>query len=348
MKLHWIVAKALAEKYGNRNLAFLAFSGDMHAYKLAKISIGLIIDSMTFKYRRKITITEQSGSDLTYYQVLIELNSTNFDFTHAQTNGEDLRFTDADGNLLDYWIEEWDVVNESAKVWVKVPSIPANSSVKIYMYYGNPSASSASDGDAVFEFFDDFEDYTEKWQEGGDSPTVSSETADGRSVVKITNGGCDCGGIETKENINVENRIIERMLKGWAAEGTDIDECLCIDTAWKNDWRCSDNLMHGVFDLVGGEDSHQVRIGGINSWGSKQLSPTEWKIAKTIIESGKITGIYDGEEISGEGAPTTYTGKILLSVDNNANSAGVYYDWIRVRKYTEPEPSVSLGAEETA
>ena len=310
-------------------------------------SLGFFLNR-NFKYRRKITITEQSGNNLSDYQVRIDLDATNFDFSHAQTNGEDIRFTDANGNLLSYWIEEWDAVNESAKVWVKVPSIPANSTVEIFLYYGNPEITSASDSEATFEFFDDFEDYTEKWQEGGDSPTVSSETVDGRSVVKITNGGTNCGGIETKENINVENKIIERMLKGWGAEGADVDEGLGVDTSWENDWRCSFNLFHGVCDVVGGSDPHRVIIGGNELVGSKRLSLTEWKIAKTIIETGKITGIYDGEELSETGTPTTYTGKILLGVDNNYNEAGVYYDWIRVRKYTFPEPSVSVGVEETA
>jgi len=55
---------------------------------------------------------------------------------------------------LPYWIEKWDPQNEQAKVWVKVPRIPANSSVDLYVYYGNPSAVSESDGEAVFEFFD--------------------------------------------------------------------------------------------------------------------------------------------------------------------------------------------------
>ena len=111
----------------------------------------------SFKYRRKITITEQSGSDLTDYQVLIELNSSNFDFSHAQTNGEDIRFTDASGNLLDYWIEEWDAVNQSAKIWVKVPHVPANGTAEIFMYYGNPELASASNPDETFLFYDDFE-----------------------------------------------------------------------------------------------------------------------------------------------------------------------------------------------
>ena len=121
---------------------------------------GFIVDGMTFKYRRKITITEQSGNDLTDYQVLIELSSSNFDFSKTQTNGEDIRFADAAGNLLDYWIEEWDSVNETAKVWVKVPSIPANGSVEIWMYYGNPEIRIGSDGAATFLFFDDFSAYS--------------------------------------------------------------------------------------------------------------------------------------------------------------------------------------------
>jgi len=113
-------------------------------------------DSTTFKYQRDITITEQSGSNLTDYQVPIELDNTNFDFTHTKPNGEDIRFKDKNENLLSYFIEEWDATNESAKVWVKVPSIPANSSTMIYMYYGNSEAESASDSEATFGLFDDF------------------------------------------------------------------------------------------------------------------------------------------------------------------------------------------------
>jgi len=98
---------------------------------------------------REITITERSGQNLTDYQVMIILNDTNFDFTHTQTNGADIRFTDANGNLLDYWIEEWSADTKQAKVWVKVPNIPANGTTKIYMYYGNPKAESKADGSAV-------------------------------------------------------------------------------------------------------------------------------------------------------------------------------------------------------
>ena len=129
-------------------------SDNMSGGDAASGVISIIIRAVQgFKYYRLIYITERSGNDLTDYQVLVELNSSNFDFTHTQTNGEDIRFTDAAGNLLDYWIEKWDAVTEEAKVWVKVPTIPANDSVKIWMYYGNPSASSAENPYSTFDFF---------------------------------------------------------------------------------------------------------------------------------------------------------------------------------------------------
>ena len=130
--------------------------------------------SAAFRYRRKITVTEQSGENLANYQVCIELDGSNFDFSHAKEDGGDIRFTDENGNLLDYWIEEWDGASENARIWVKVPSIPASSSVEIWMYYGNEELGSASNGHAVFDQFDDFS-YTTRWaQEYENNPIVTA------------------------------------------------------------------------------------------------------------------------------------------------------------------------------
>jgi len=136
-----------------------------------------------WKYYREITIKENSGKTLTDYQVMIELNSANFDFTKAKSDGSDVRFVDSGGNELSYWIEEWS--SGRAKVWVKVPHIPANGEAKIRMYYGNPNANAVSDGDKTFEFFDDFDSYAEGsslegqggWYDGEGSWEVSSINA---------------------------------------------------------------------------------------------------------------------------------------------------------------------------
>ena len=108
-----------------------------------------------WKYYKEITVKENSGRILTEFQVLVELNSANFDFSKAKSDGSDIRFS-TDGEELNYWIEEWDAGAKRAKIWVKVPLIPANGETKIKMCYGNPSAGAVSDGDKVFELFEDF------------------------------------------------------------------------------------------------------------------------------------------------------------------------------------------------
>jgi len=110
-----------------------------------------------WQYRSPVTVTN-NGSALTDYQVLITLD-TAFDFVTAAADGADVRITAADGvTLLPFWIETWDSVGETARIWVKVDALPAGNST-LYLYYGNSGASSASDGASTFVFFDDFESF---------------------------------------------------------------------------------------------------------------------------------------------------------------------------------------------
>ena len=115
-------------------------------------------------YRKQIAVKENSGSALSYYQVAVDLQGNDaaaagyVDFAKLQSTGDDLRFTSDDGvTLLPYWLESFDPVAKTAKVWIKTTAIPSMGLVWVWVYYGNASASSASDGDDTFEFFDDFE-----------------------------------------------------------------------------------------------------------------------------------------------------------------------------------------------
>jgi len=112
-----------------------------------------------WEYRRPITIDNtQNSNTLTDYQVLITLNTQTLISQGKMRNDcGDIRFVDSDETtLLNYWIES-DCNSANTKIWVKVPNIPASSNKTIYVYYGNPDATSLSNGDATFEFFDDFE-----------------------------------------------------------------------------------------------------------------------------------------------------------------------------------------------
>lgn len=108
-------------------------------------------------YRRPVTVTNSSTA-LTNYQVLVRLDSS-FDFTHARTDGSDLRVTASNGTTpLSFWVESWDNPGTKAWVWVKAPSLLTGNTT-FYLYYGNDSAASASDGTATFEAYDGFENY---------------------------------------------------------------------------------------------------------------------------------------------------------------------------------------------
>ena len=54
------------------------------------------------------------------FPVLVRLTSSNFDFTQAQSNGGDLRFTNQDNSPIAYEIERWDAAAGAAEVWVKM------------------------------------------------------------------------------------------------------------------------------------------------------------------------------------------------------------------------------------
>jgi len=107
-----------------------------------------------WEYSKSVLVKENSGQTLTDYQVLLNLSGADFP-AEAKLDGSDLRFVDAgSGEELSYWVEKFDAANETGRVWVKVPEIPADGEAEFKMLFGNPSAESTSNGSAVFELFD--------------------------------------------------------------------------------------------------------------------------------------------------------------------------------------------------
>ncbi len=93
-----------------------------------------------------VTVQNNSSSAMTNYQVPVVFNSqVLIGMGLMQSNGNDIRFgSDCSGSILyDYWIEGY-LNTDTTRVWVKVPSVAANSSVTFYMFFGNAGASAAS------------------------------------------------------------------------------------------------------------------------------------------------------------------------------------------------------------
>lgn len=84
------------------------------------------------------------------FPTLVRLHRDFFDFSQAQPHGQDLRFSTSTGEPLAFQIDEWDAKQGAASVWVRVPLIQGNSRQEIRLHWGNPKASSESQGAAVF------------------------------------------------------------------------------------------------------------------------------------------------------------------------------------------------------
>jgi hypothetical protein len=119
-----------------------------------------------FKYRKAISIKNSSVQDLYNYQIKLRigesLTAKPVDLNCAgriQSDFKDIRFCASDAQTpLAYYLEELvgQAPNRIATVWVRIPQLPKNSSLTLYLYYGNADAQDLADPDKVFDFFEDF------------------------------------------------------------------------------------------------------------------------------------------------------------------------------------------------
>ncbi len=95
-------------------------------------------------YRQIITLTN-NGSTQTDYQVQVVVGTGDLIAAgKMQSDCNDLRFTDLSGKVLSYWTEYCrSGAGKNSSVWVTIPTL-TTTPAPIYMYYGNPSAATAS------------------------------------------------------------------------------------------------------------------------------------------------------------------------------------------------------------
>ena len=322
----------------------------------------------SWKYRRPITI--QSDNALTDYQILVQLNSSNFDFSKANPDGSDIRFVDeGDATKLSYWIEEWDNVNESARIWVNVTSIPAGEKT-IYLYYNNSGVVSESDGDAVFEFFDDFEGTsldTEKWgefREYGAEETGSWATI-GDFSIEIDNKLRIYGTASTSrpqegnywlgKAIRSVKTFTHPLIIEFDITPVTVDSSGLflsgLDLEYDDENRFEGYLIDGYYGYKYGlvAEENGTRGGGVSS------DPNIWEVGKryrvkyVYDASATLTVYLDGvERVSRSWAGTGTNFHITLFGANRYKGypLEVHFHLVFVRKYASPEPFVSIGAEE--
>ena len=128
-------------------------------------------ESLTdWKYSGKLAIlTTPDGAELPEgavvegFPLLVRIVKDWFDFAQAKADGADLRFATTAGEPLKYEIEDWNTIDGSASIWVRLPTIKGNAQQMIQMFWGNANVASESNGKAVFN---DSNGYVSVWHLG--------------------------------------------------------------------------------------------------------------------------------------------------------------------------------------
>lgn len=288
---------------------------------------------------------------LTDYQVAVVLDSGNFNFSHAQSDGSDLRFTNQNRGLLPYWIESYDLQSKKARIWVKVNSIPASGTATISMYYGNPAAVSASDGGATFEVFDDFrtnttEDYTWEHVDSGPPPgPISTYSWDPvNKWVHITTG--DNSGMKARRSVALPLHghffISFRKLRDYPKDNVQrfyIKE---------DEYNYYAFIVSGSgYDPILHPDRLRKYVGGILVDGSGVGGGVFVDSNTDHTLEGLYTNTMMQIDIDGEPADTLTTTNTVqitpVSFSFLSDQIDLYWYEIRIRKYTDPEPTVHVG-----
>jgi len=301
--------------------------------------------------RRAPVTINNPGSGLTDYQVKVDVT---YD-ADMQPDFDDIRFMDSDDSTeLSHWRESY-TASTSATFWVKVPSIPSGNKT-IYMYYGNATASSASDGDATFVFFDDFDDASlgAAWtftQVGG----AIGSYAESGTVLRLT--GTDTGDLwDSSDKFlflsisgNYDNVVAESYTTAWGGIHGQWSKMGGVQVRQSVDAGSKNRIMSPVFSAVGATNSYRLATGASTDEQTTTTSPKYNRVNRT---GGTSRAWYstDGITWTELGSQISFTGGLTDPVCLGIHLAGlssaehwVEVDWFRVRKYPAPSTYVSPG-----
>jgi len=294
-----------------------------------------------FNYRIPINISANASTNNYSLAVNITYNS------HMKSDFSDLRFTTSSDELLNYYIEEQNN-NTNAYVWVLIPNL---TNTTIYVYYNNVEATSQSNPNQVFLFFDDFLGTTlntSKWAwhyTGGSTLTITNSTL---QLYNPSNNGQQ--NIFSNQNFSINSTIeLKYLLKnpylGLFALSTDYNPTYPCNTA--------NNATYSFLRYRSGYNTNlDVTINNASQCSiTTTNNPTSdvWYVGKIILASNTQKLYRNNTQLltCNVSMPNTNNYKVLIgSMPAFDTAMTLWVDWVRVRKYVNPEPTTSFLSEE--
>ena len=307
----------------------------------------------SWQYRKPIIINNTGTADLTDYQVKIVANmSAEYADGKINVTCQDLRFTwlnETSGNEqeIPYWIEYCNLTaNDNITVWVKVPEIPANSTTKIYMYYGNPDATSESNGDEVFEFFIDGNDAA--------SFTCDSDHSITNASGEIHLTSSPGSGVWCLIAVSASRpAIVETRFKTIDTSYTDQFGFIVRDDSGEDN-----RFAETLHPQLSAQNEVQYYSGGTLYTLYSSFTFNTYYRVKYVISDTVSYYLYDDsgsllasatDKAFAYNTPTGNIGSIAIGdvTKDSAIAVDAYISFIFARKFADPEPTTTIGNEET-
>ncbi len=303
-----------------------------------------------WSYRTPVVINNSNGTALSNHQAKFVFNSQDLVVAgKAKADGGDIRVLDKLGNNLSFWIENGTFNKPSTTIWVKLTTVNAATIDSIYLFYGNATANNVSSGQATFEFFDDFTGSfinPTLWNKcGGGTVTVT-----GGEVTLQSNNQASNAVISTKASFS--SPIVTEGYVNAVSEGIGfMGQINAADSGWAMAYEKL-NSGNKVMRMLALRDS---------STSLTCIQHTDQVPTPNTEVAGATSGLWkfawhkdDTATVKWPGGSVTRIDTSMVSIYGDAkhavignlfNAGSMSLDWFRIRKHTDVEPILALGAE---
>ena len=289
-----------------------------------------------FSYTQPITITNPNAA-VTDAQVKITVNTATLVAAgKMQSSGNDIRFTDSLCNTLPYWIESG-MNTATTVIWVKVKSLPNFGNVRVFMQYGNITATSQSNGDSTFLLFDDFSGSTlntTKWTypaQSGGVVSVASGNVNLSSSSTMIVYSVAAFPVPNKTEMNVVAMSGTYPSLGQLQPATLANGV----TMFTHSSYMNLTSMTSSCGVYSSNFTYNTLTSGIGVWSLSWISSSVFK--STWPGNNSFTSTSTNFTL---GSTTRTSFGLLCSGAGNMS-----VDWIRIRKTFTTEPTFTVGAE---
>jgi hypothetical protein len=296
-------------------------------------------DGVTFWAYRQVSVV--SSLNLSDYQLRLVVPYSSY----MRSDYGDVRIFDSDNAVLKYWLESY---NSSAAVfWVKVPNIPAGQKT-LNIYYGDQSLSSLSNGSLVFDFFEDFENYSagqnlngvKNWSANAGNITASTKFSSSGSKSGNWQLGIPAGGQGAfcEFGQKTSDFILEYSYL------RDLYGCI-FGTIDQTNWGSSTlyNLNRSLY--------YRNSSGGDTLITNSLNNGTWYRFTEIHHPASKKYDLKINEGAIYSSSNRTYNRQEnpryfkILSATGDEVVMSVYFDDLRIRKYAASEPVATVGSE---